>query len=356
MASSQSPATKAGGPRLAAVEGGGTTWVVAIAVGQPDNIVERAEFPTTTPDETLGRCVDWLRQFEFDSIGVASFGPVDLRPTSPTYGYITTTPKPGWQYVDVLSRFRSLRQVPYAFDTDVNAPALAEFARMQALARGLGGGAPSSCCYITVGTGIGVGLVVNGAPVHGLMHPEGGHLAVPRRAVDLSFPGSNPKDCFGGSCAENMCCSLALAKRAGLPSPAALKELDDEHEVWHAAAHYIGAMCANIVLLASPEKIVLSGGVMQRKSLFPRIRLALQAQLNGYIQMEQITSPSGIEEFLTSSHWGNNAGLVGALTLAEQALLRSRSPPASPRVNVSTLVASVVVSFAVGVAMATLRR
>ena len=279
---------------LAAVEGGGTTWVVAIAQGSADNVVERAEFPTTTPDETLGACVEWLRTRQYDALGVACFGPVDLQPSSETYGYITTTPKPGWQNVDVLGRFRALRPgVPFGFDTDVNAPALAEYLHMSAQAAEHGAATPSSCCYITVGTGIGVGLVVNGAPVHGLMHPEGGHIAVPRRAVDLSFEGSNPKDCFGGSCAENMCCSLALAKRAGLASTSGLAKLDDAHEAWDAAAYYIGAMCANVVLLASPERIVLSGGVMLRKTLFPKIRHAMQLQLNGYIQMPQLTSQSG---------------------------------------------------------------
>lgn len=310
-------------PLLAAVEGGGTTWVVAIARDRPENVIERAEFPTTSPDETLGACAEWLAARQYDALGIASFGPVDLRPGSKTYGFITTTPKPGWQYVDVLGRFRAIRpEAPCGFDTDVNAPALAEYLHMTKQAASKGSEPPSSCCYITVGTGVGVGLVINGAPVHGLMHPEGGHVAVPRRAIDLSFEGSNPKDCFGGSCAENMCCSIALAKRAGLSSTSELTHLSDDHEVWDAAAHYIGAMCANIVLLASPERIVLSGGVMLRKILFSKIRLAVQvcavtilavctrlvhyqlpphldfflhaqAQLNGYIQMPQLTTQTG---------------------------------------------------------------
>lgn len=335
---------------LAAVEGGGTTWVVAIAHGAPDNVVERAEFPTTTPEETLGACVKWLSSRKYDAIGVACFGPVDLQPSSPTYGYITTTPKPGWQNTDVLSRFRAIRPgVPFAFDTDVNAPALAEFKHMSALAAESGAVAPTSCCYITIGTGVGVGLVVNSAPVHGLMHPEGGHVAVPRRAVDLSFEGSNPKDCFGGSCAENMCCSLALAKRAGLSSTAGLAQLDDSHEAWEAAAHYIGAMCANVVLLASPERIVLSGGVMLRKCLFPKIRRSMQAQLNGYIQMSQLTSQPGIEEFVAPSHWGNAAGLVGALTLAQEAL--AAKPPPSYRAPLG-IAAMIGLAFGAGVAFA----
>ena len=133
-------------------------------------------------------------------------------------------------------------------------------------------------------------------------------MAVPRRAVDLSFEGSNPADCFGGSCAENMCCSVALAKRAGLSGTEGLKDLPDNHDAWDAAAHYLASLCANIVLLASPERIVLSGGVMLRTCLFSKVRERTQAMLNGYIQTPQLTTQAGIDEYLAPSHWGNNAG------------------------------------------------
>ena len=185
---------------------------------------------------------------------------------------------------------------------------------------GLGG---SSCAYVTVGTGIGVGLVVNGAPVHGLMHPEGGHLCVPRLASDATYPGSNPDDCFGGSCAENMACSVSLAKRAGLPDTSGLAKLPDDHPAWEAAAHYLGAMCANLVLLVSPERIVLSGGVMQRAMLFPKVRKAMQANLNGYIQLPAVLDP-GVDNFIVPSSHSNKAGMVGAMTLAVEALKRKR--------------------------------
>ena len=181
--------------KLAAVEGGGTTFVVAIAHDEPTNIVERAEFPTTTPAETLGKCCQWLSTRTYDSLGVATFGPVDLNPNSPTFGYITTTPKPGWKNTDVLGPLCAIRpSAPCKFDTDVNAPALAEFLDMQRL-----GHKGSSCAYITVGTGIGVGLVVNGQPVHGLMHPEGGTpnptpaaCHHPRATPALSLPDPRP--------------------------------------------------------------------------------------------------------------------------------------------------------------------
>tara|TARA_B110001452_G_scaffold262303_1_gene262157 strand:+ start:94 stop:1122 length:1029 start_codon:yes stop_codon:yes gene_type:complete len=309
---------------LAAVEGGGTTWVVAIAHDVPTNVVERAEFKTTTPAETLGKCCEWLRSRSYDALGVATFGPVDLNRQSPTYGFITTTPKPGWMNTDVLGPLTRIRpSAPVLFDTDVNAPALAEYLDMRRE-----GIHASSCAYITVGTGIGVGLVINGLPVHGLMHPEGGHISVPKLASDAAYDGSHPTgDCFGGACAENMACSVSLAKRYGLASTEELATLPDSHPAWDAAGHYLGAMCANVVLLASPERIVLSGGVMQRKSLFPKVRKAMQAQLNGYLQLPAVLER--VDEFVVPSAHGNKAGLVGTMTLALQASTDAKAKAAA---------------------------
>jgi|MDTA01.1.fsa_nt_gb fructokinase len=317
---------------IAAVEGGGTTFVVAIAELSDLSVIERAEFPTTTPEETLGACAAWLKDKEYAALGVACFGPVDLDKASKSYGHITTTPKPGWQHTDVLAPLRAVRpDAPIMFDTDVNAPALAEWRRGSASATDAGAPPHSSCAYITVGTGIGVGLVVNGKTVHGLMHPEGGHVAVPRHIKDGRFAGSNPRDTFGGLCAENLGCSLALAKRAGLASTSELASLPDDHEVWDIAAHYLGALCANIVLLVSPDRIVLSGGVMKRATLFPKVRAAMQRNLNGYLQLPQLTTQAGVDAYVGPSAWGNNAGLVGALTLAKEALAQAR--PARRRVE-----------------------
>ena len=308
---------------LACVEGGGTTFVVALAKDDPTNIIEREEYPTTTPAETIGKCVAWLKTKQYDALGVATFGPVDLNKSSPTYGYITTTPKPGWKNTDILGPCKAVNpSVPVGFDTDVNAPAVAEHAYEVAEAQRLGKPIPTSCCYITVGTGIGVGLVINGQPVHGLLHPEGGHLCVPPLLADskAGFVGPNMADTFGGLCAENMACSKALAKRAKLADTSALAKLKDDDPAWEAAAHYLGALCANVVLLASPEKIVLSGGVMLRKTLFPKVRAKMQSLLNGYLQVDSIVTAKGVEAYVCPSTWGNSAGMVGALTLAQAAL------------------------------------
>ena len=161
--------------RFAAVEGGGTTFRVAIAEGDPTNVKLHAEFPTTTPAETLGKVCAWLGKHKYDAIGIASFGPIDPTPGSRTFGFITTTPKPGWKNTDIVGPIMDVRRVPFMFDTDVNAPAMAEFTL-----GGLRRDGCSSCAYVTVGTGIGVGLVVNGQCVHGLLHPEAGMVSVPR--------------------------------------------------------------------------------------------------------------------------------------------------------------------------------
>eukprot|EP00927_Polykrikos_kofoidii_P051882 TRINITY_DN45659_c0_g1_i1.p1 TRINITY_DN45659_c0_g1~~TRINITY_DN45659_c0_g1_i1.p1 ORF type:complete len:359 (-),score=51.08 TRINITY_DN45659_c0_g1_i1:180-1208(-) len=333
--------------RLAGVEGGGSTFVLAISEGRVANIVVRVEIPTTSPDETIASCVDFLRSHKYDALGIACFGPIDLHPSSPTYGYITTTPKKGWREVDILGPLRAVRPaVPVMFDTDVNAPAFCEYRALLAEARACDMAVlPSSCAYITVGTGVGVGLVINGLPLHGLLHPEGGHVAVPRLPEDLVFDGSNPSDCFGGTCAENMCCSIALAERAGLANPSDLSRLPDDHPVWKAAAHYLGALCANIVLMASPERIVLSGGVMQRHCLFAMVREATRAHLNGYIKVPQLNGP-GIDMYIMPSRWGNDAGLVGALTLAQSAF------DSSPRISRLKRVFGMTAVAAAGAAVA----
>jgi len=298
-------------PTFAAVEGGGTTFVAAIAAGEPLEIVERAEFPTTcTPSDTLIPVAEWLAARTYDALGVACFGPVDLDKNSPTWGFVTTTPKAGWQQTDVVGPLKALRDVPVAFDTDVNAPALEEF-------RHFARPGETSCAYVTLGTGIGVGLVINGRPVKGLVHPEGGHVPVFKK----------PGDSYGGVATnphpwslEGQCCSRAISERAGVPVEQ-LKDLPDDAEVWSDVAWMIGSLCANLICMVSPERIVLSGGVMQRLSLFPKIRKATQEILNGYIQHPRVTGegPDGIDGLIVPSERGNNAGIWGAVALAQEA-------------------------------------
>lgn len=295
--------------RFAAVEGGGTSWVVAIVENEVDNFIEVAEFPTQDPQSTLSSIRQWLRErAPFDAIGVATFGPVDARVTSSTYGFITTTPKTGWKNTDVIGLLglkEEFANVPFLFDTDVNAPALAEFSLHNT-------SNATSCAYITVGTGVGVGLVVNGKSVKGLLHPEAGHLLVQKQKDD-TFEGTCP---FHGSCVEGMCSTNSLAKRRGV-QPGDLPSLSDDDSVWDSLSFYLGQLCANLILIASPESIVIGGGVLNRSVIFSKVRSHTQAILNGYISSDMISS--NIDQYIRPSFWGNKAGIVGAAYLAHLA-------------------------------------
>lgn len=310
----QRGATSEAMPTYAAVEGGGTTFVVCIAEerrGAPLRILDRAEFPTLVPpSETLSQVTAWLRGRDYDALGVAMFGPVDLDPASPTWGYVTTTPKPGWQNTDVMGPLLAVRRVPCCFDTDVNAPALEEF-------RHFARPGETSCAYVTVGTGIGVGLVVNGRCVRGLVHPEGGHIAVKKRRPDDSYKGVAGIHPW---CVEGQCSAVALAERAGVPQEA-LKDLPEDHPVWDDAAYLLGSLCATLCALLSVERIVLSGGVMLRASLFPKVRRATREILDGYIAHPRVLTdgPEGIDGYIVPSVRGNDAGLYGAIALAAEA-------------------------------------
>lgn len=294
------------------IEGGGTTWVAAIGDGSAENIVSRKEFVTEEdPSVTLGNIRQWLHANEpFDAIGVASFGPIDAKKASKHYGFITTTPKKGWRYTDVIGLLGlrdEYKNVPFEFDTDVNAPAMAEFK--------LHGNCnfQSSCAYITVGTGVGVGLVVNGKTVHGLVHPEGGHLMIARHNGD-EFLGTCP---YHGNCVEGLCSTGSLASRSGCTA-IDLPLLADEDPIWDYCAAYLGQLCANLVLIASPEKIKIGGGVLNRQTLYPKIRKYTAKYLNEYIQNEMITTEQ-IDNFISPSIWGSSAGIVGAVYLAVEA-------------------------------------
>lgn len=278
--------------KLAAVEGGGTTWVVVIVEDNPSNIVDRAEFITDEPAVTLQLIKEWLLSKQFEAIGIASFGPIDCRISSPTFGFITSTPKPNWGHTNVLKLlgiYDEFKGIPFKFDTDVNAPAFAEFK----LHRKPG---QQSCAYITVGTGVGVGLVVNGLTVHGLAHPEAGHIQVAKREGD-DFPGTCP---FHGACIEGMCSTGSLAKRKGCRAED-LPTLADDDELWDIASYYLAQLCASLILMVCPERIVIGGGIMNRGILFEKIRVQTVDILKGYIQLEPIIT--GISEYIVPSEW-----------------------------------------------------
>ena len=276
------------------VETGGSKTVCAIGSG-PDDVRAETCFATTTPAETLGRAVDFFRahaaRMPCAAIGIASFGPLDLDPGSPTAGFLTATPKPLWSHVDVAGPMRRALMLPVGLDTDVNAAALAEH-------RWGAGVGDDPLVYLTVGTGIGGGVVAAGRPLHGLVHPEMGHMRVPRDASD-SFRGACP---FHGDCLEGLASGPALLARRGLPAEA----LPVDDPVWALEARYLARGLVNIITVLSPRRIVVGGGVMRHAGLLDDVRTEVQRLLGGYVAAAAIVGP----------RLGERAGVLGALALA----------------------------------------
>ncbi|HXJ40510.1 MAG TPA: ROK family protein [Bryobacteraceae bacterium] len=289
-----------------AIEAGGTKFICGVGTG-PDDL-ETVRIPTTTPDETLGRCVEYFaeRGVSIRSLGIGSFGPVDLKRGSPTWGYITSTPKAGWKDTDLAGRLSRGLGVPVGFDTDVNAAALAE-SRWGA-AKGTG-----SCVYLTIGTGIGGGAVLDGQLLHGLVHPEMGHIRIPHDSTVDPFAGTCP---FHGDCLEGLAAGPAIEARWGKPAAA----LPPNHPAWALEARYLALAVANFVFTLSPERVILGGGVMGQNFLFPMIRQELCAILNSYIQAPQVLH--GMDDFVVPPGLGDRSGILGALALAERAIKR----------------------------------
>lgn len=288
------------------VEAGGTKFVCVVGSG-PDDLRAEARFPTTTPDETIGRVIQFfLQQIQFHplaAIGVASFGPVDLNPASPTYGYITTTPKPGWANADLVRRLEQALGRPVAFDTDVNGAALGEH-------RWGAGQGCDPCLYLTIGTGVGGGGIVNGKTIHGLVHPEMGHIRLQHNWQTDPFPGVCP---YHGDCFEGLASGTAMNQRWGQRA----ESLPSDHPAWELEAHYIAQALSALICTLSPQKIILGGGVMQNLALFPQVRRQVQQLLNGYVQSPAILSQ--IDDYITPPGLGNRAGGLGSIALAMSA-------------------------------------
>ena len=289
-------------PLFAGLEGGGTKFVCAVAAG-PDDIRAQASFPTTTPEETIGKALSFFKGHEpFAALGIATFGPCDLDPRSPTYGQITSTPKAGWENVNLLGIFRRAFAVPIGFDTDVNVAALGEW--KWGAGKGL-----ESVVYMTVGTGIGGGGVINGRMMHGLIHPEMGHIRVPRVSGDF-FPGNCP---YHGDCLQGLAAGPAIEARWGKRAEA----LPSDHPAWDLEASYLALAVNDLICVLSPRKIILGGGVMHQRHLFPLIRREAQKLLNGYIRSPLILER--IEDFIVPPGLDDRSGVLGAIALAKLA-------------------------------------
>ena len=285
---------------IGGIEAGGTKFVCAVGTG-PDDIRDSVRFPTTTPEETIGQAIAFFqRQTEpVTAIGIGSFGPVDPNPHSPTFGFITTTPKPHWANTDLVGQIRQALSVPIAFDTDVNAAAYGEY--RWGAAQGL-----DSCLYLTIGTGIGGGGVINGQLMHGLVHPEIGHMFLPHdRTVD-PFSGHCP---FHGDCWEGLASGPALKARWGQSA----ETLADDHPAWELEATYIAYGLVNLITTLSPQRIILGGGVMSQARIFTLVRQRVQTLLNGYVQHPAITQ--AIDEYIVPPALGHRAGVLGSMAL-----------------------------------------
>ena len=284
------------------IELGGTKMVLAVS-DDDGTLFDRVSIPTTTPEETLSRLHDYFSDKKILSLGIASFGPVDLNKNSATYGHITSTPKVLWQNTDVLGYFKDLN-VPLGFDTDVNGACLGE------VKYGAGKGL-SNVIYGTIGTGVGFGIYLNNQLLHGLSHPETGHMLLRKHEIDKDFHGPCP---FHDNCLETLASGPSIEKRWHKSA----RELYDDKQVWDLEAYYISEALVNCILCYSPERIILGGGVMHNEELVKLIRIKVLEKLNNYIKKEEITEH--IDEYIVLPGLKDNAGIVGAIELGKELL------------------------------------
>lgn len=283
--------------RIGGIEAGGTKMVCAIG-DEKGELFERVTIPTRQPEETFEEMIRYFSDKQIEALGIGCFGPVDLNRSSATYGFITSTPKPGWENTDVVGRFQKALSVPVGFDTDVNGAILGEV--MLGAAKGC-----ENAIYITVGTGIGVGVYVNGGLLHGLVHPEGGHILLAK----------HPKDTYSGKCPYHGCCFEGLASGPAIEERWGKKAelLADEMNVWELESYYIAQAITNYILTYSPQKIILWGGVMHQNQLFEQIRAKVPELLSGYIQHPAVTEK--IADYIVPPALGDNPGILGAIQL-----------------------------------------
>jgi fructokinase len=282
------------------IETGGSKWECAVGTG-PDDVRASETIPTTSPHETMGRAVAFFkREGPIEAIGIGSFGPIDQKPSSPTWGHITTTPKPGWAHTDVGQEIRRRLSVPVVFDTDVNAAALGE--HRWGACRGL-----DTFCYITVGTGIGGGGMSGGRLLHGLLHPEFGHMRIPHDGDADPFPGVCP---YHGDCWEGLASGRAIEARWGRPAEAV-----DEPEAWDLEARYLALGLVSVMCVLSPKRIVIGGGVMRREHLLSLVRSEVLGLMNGYLDATALRDD--LSDYITAPGLGPRAGVLGAIALAE---------------------------------------
>lgn len=284
-----------------ALEAGGTKMVCAVGT-EDGKIIDRIQLPTETPDVTIPAIIDYFKDKELKALGIACFGPVDLNISSPTYGYITNTPKPGWSNTDIAGTFKKALSVPVGFDTDVAGSLIGEVT--YGSSKGL-----KNVVYITVGTGIGGGVMAEGRILHGMMHPELGHMVMHIHPED-SYKCRCP---FHDHCLEGLACGLAVEERRGLKG----KDIPDDDKVWEIEAYYLGQAMVNLILTLSPERIILGGGIMHRTFLFDMIRKETKKQLNSYVKTALLDD---INNYIVPASLNDDQGILGCIKLAMEAV------------------------------------
>lgn len=283
--------------RIGALEAGGTKMVVAIG-NENGEILERDSIPTQTPETTMPQLIDYFKSREVELLGIGCFGPIDLDRNSDTYGYITSTPKLAWKNYDIVGAFKEHLKVPVGFDTDVNASAIGE--ATWGITKEL-----DTSLYITIGTGIGVGVIVGGKPLHGMLHPEAGHILLSKHAQD-SFNGICP---YHSNCFEGLASGPAIEARYGKKAI----DLADNKMVWELESYYIAQAIANYILTLSPKRIVLGGGVMHQEQLLPLVRDKVKMIINGYVNTKELKD---MDNYIVLPSLSDNQGILGCIKLA----------------------------------------
>lgn len=286
---------------IGALEAGGTKMVCAIG-NENGEILEQISIPTETPEITMPKMIEYFKEKNIEALGIGCFGPIDLNKKSATYGYITSTPKLQWSNYNIVGAFKEALQVPVGFDTDVNGSVLGEVTF--GCAKGL-----ENVIYITIGTGVGVGVYANGSLLHGMMHPEGGHILLAPHKDD-TYKGKCP---YHGNCLEGMAAGPAIEERWGAKG----YELKDNEAVWQLEAYYIAQALVNYIYSYSPEKIILGGGVMHQEQLFSMIREEVKKLNKDYVMTKEMKD---LENYIVPASQNDNQGIMGAIELGVRAI------------------------------------
>lgn len=286
---------------LGALEAGGTKMVCALG-NENGEILEQISIPTKTPEETIPEILKYFKDKKIEALGIGCFGPVDLDESSPTYGYITSTPKLAWRNFDMVGAMKKGLGVPVGFDTDVNGSLLGEVT--WGSAKGL-----TDAAYLTIGTGIGAGIMTNGKLLHGMMHPEAGHMPLAVHEDD-HYAGKCP---YHGTCFEGLAAGPAIEERWGAKGAA----LADKPEVWELESYYIAQALTTLIMVLSPQRIILGGGVMHQKQLFPMIREKVLGMVNGYVQTKLLED---MDQYIVPAGLNDDQGIMGCIKLAMESL------------------------------------